>query len=217
MRPVAAAFACRQICRVNLHLLVTPLRRMHVLEVQRLLCAARAGCPPRDTPRRPRRKMLRRRAAASPSAVWYSSRKWPPQDSLRSSASRHISSANSKKSATRPAFSSDWFNSSPVPSTFTSRQNCSRSAGISSSACFRPVGGARHAAIFPQQLAQLAVEGIHRARALDFQQALGQAGDLLFPPRLNAGWPVSTFSSLAVASNRRWCWAGRNSRPPGPA
>ena len=52
-----------------------------------------------------------------------------------SSASRHISSPNSRKSATRPAFSSDWFSSAPWPGTRTSFQNSSRSAGIFSSAC----------------------------------------------------------------------------------
>ena len=53
------------------------------------------------------------------SGVWLSTRKWPPHDSDRCSASVHINSASSKKSATRPAFSSDWFSSSPVPSTRT--------------------------------------------------------------------------------------------------
>jgi hypothetical protein len=46
--------------------------------------------------------------SASPSSVWCSVRKWPPHDSSRVSASWHISSPNSKKSATRPAFSSVW-------------------------------------------------------------------------------------------------------------
>ena len=42
-----------------------------------------------------------------------------PQDSLRCSASLHINSPSSKKSATRPAFSRDWLNSSFEPSTRT--------------------------------------------------------------------------------------------------
>src|SRR5581483_5830426 len=42
---------------------------------------------------------------ASPSGVWYSTRKCPPHDSSRCRASMHINSASSKKSATRPAFS----------------------------------------------------------------------------------------------------------------
>ena len=54
---------------------------------------------------------------ASPSSVCISSRKWPPQLSLRSKASLHIKSPNSIKSATRPAFSSSGLNSSDVPGT----------------------------------------------------------------------------------------------------
>src|SRR5258708_205084 len=75
---------------------------------------------------------------ASPSGVWYSRRKCPPQDSLRSRASRHISSASSRKSATRPAFSSDWLIEASSPSTRTLRQYSSRRAGIFSSAVLRP-------------------------------------------------------------------------------
>ena len=50
----------------------------------------------------------------------------------------HISSPSSRKSATRPAFSSDWFIESAVPSTFTLRQKSSRSVRIRSIAFFRP-------------------------------------------------------------------------------
>ncbi len=46
----------------------------------------------------------------------------------------HISSANSRKSATRPAFSSAWLRVSFSPSTRTFFQNSSRMAGISASA-----------------------------------------------------------------------------------
>ncbi len=41
-----------------------------------------------------------------------------------------MSSPNSRKSAVRPAFSSCWLNSAPVPLTFTFFQNSSRMAGI---------------------------------------------------------------------------------------
>src|SRR5262249_52366171 len=75
--------------------------------------------------------------SASPSSVWYSSRKCPPQLSLRCSASLQSSSANSRKSATRPAFSSDWFIDVPSPSTRTFFQNSSRIAGISDNALSR--------------------------------------------------------------------------------
>ena len=50
----------------------------------------------------------------------------------------HISSPSSKKSATRPAFSSDWFRLSAVPSTFTLRQKSSLSVRIRSIAFLRP-------------------------------------------------------------------------------
>ena len=51
----------------------------------------------------------------------------------------HISSPSSKKSATRPAFSSDWLRLSAVPSTFTLRQKSSLAASrIRSIAFFRP-------------------------------------------------------------------------------
>ena len=50
----------------------------------------------------------------------------------------HISSPSSKKSATRPARSSDWLRLSAVPSTFTLRQKSSRSDRIRSMAFFRP-------------------------------------------------------------------------------
>src|SRR6266511_1729599 len=75
--------------------------------------------------------------SASPSSVWCSTRKWPPQLSSRCSASRHMSSANSRQSETRPAFSSDWLNVSFSPSTRTSAWNSARSGGISPSAFFR--------------------------------------------------------------------------------
>ena len=47
------------------------------------------------------------------------------------------SSPNSRKSATRPAFSSDWLSDSPSPSTRTFLWNSSRRAGISASAFSR--------------------------------------------------------------------------------
>ena len=77
-------------------------------------------------------------ALASPSSVWLSVRKWPPQLSVRCSASRHMSSASSRKSATRPAFSSDWFSVAAEPGTLTPLQNSRRSSGMRSSALRSP-------------------------------------------------------------------------------
>ena len=89
-------------------LLVAPLGEVDVLELERLLverrCVAHAGALPRGR----RRRSCSSSRSASPSSVWCSTRKWPPQLLLAVSASRHISSPNSRKSATRPAFSSDW-------------------------------------------------------------------------------------------------------------
>ena len=95
--------------------------------------APRAASAPGRRPRTPRRRRAgsaRRRAAPRPPASGTprgSGRRTTPRGS---SASRHISSPNSRKSATRPAFSSDWLSSSPLPGTLTSFQNSSRSAGI---------------------------------------------------------------------------------------
>ena len=50
----------------------------------------------------------------------------------------HISSPSSKKSATRPAFSSDWLRLSAVPSTLTLRQKSSRRVRIRSIAFLSP-------------------------------------------------------------------------------
>ena len=96
--------------------LVAPLGQVHVLERRAAPCAGAGRLPvARRTPRRRRRRTARRRAAPRRPSVWYSSRKWPPHDSSRCSASRHISSPSSRKSATRPAFSSAWFSSASLP------------------------------------------------------------------------------------------------------
>jgi len=60
-------------------------------------------CPPRGIPMPRRKNSVRHRARLRLPASGIP-RKWPPQDSLRSSASRHINSASSKKSATRRPF-----------------------------------------------------------------------------------------------------------------
>ena len=135
-RPAAPASGWRHTCRVRFITCSSawPAGRSRTRAVP---CGAPAACRRPRTPRPPRTRSARRRASPRRSA-WYSVRKCPPQDSSRSSASRHISSANSRKSATRPAFSSDWFSSSPVPSTFTSRQNSARSSGIRASAARSP-------------------------------------------------------------------------------
>ena len=119
---------------------------------------------------------------ASPSSVWCSSRRWQPADSSRSIASRHISSANSRKSATRPAYSRLWLSSSPSPSTRRSLQNSSRIARMSSIASRRPSASR----VIPQRssitCAEPAVEDARRGRAADRHQ--------LVDPLLVASRPV---------------------------
>ena len=60
---------------------------------------------------------------ASPSSVWCSVRKWPPQDSARSKASCAINVPISIKSATRNAFSNSVFKLSALPGMNTLLQN----------------------------------------------------------------------------------------------
>jgi len=75
---------------------------------------------------------------ASFSSVWYASLKWQPHDSLRARASTIIKSPNSRKSATRPAFSRLWLKSLSEPGTMTFFQNSSRNCWISFWAFKRP-------------------------------------------------------------------------------
>ena len=146
--------------------------------------------------------------SASPSSVWCSTRKCPPQLSSRWRASRTSSSPNSRKSATRPAFSSDWLNDSFSPSTRTSDQNSSRSAGISAERLVQALRAAGHAAVVPHDLAELAVEVVDRLRAVDREQPVHLVRDRRPRPRRNTGSSVETGSRAeqrreAVADRRR--------------
>ena len=117
-------------------------------------CAGPA-CRPRPRTPRPRRRRTRRRCrSASPSSVCDSARKCPPQDSRRTSASMHISSPSSKKSATRPARSSAWFSSSPVPSTLTSDQNSCLQLADLADRLAQALLGALHPAVVPHDVAR---------------------------------------------------------------
>ncbi len=191
---------------------------MDLLEVQRLLVQLR-GCVRRPCiPRRRRRQNSRRRATPRPRSVWLSSRKCPPQDSVRCSASRHINSPNSRKSATRPASSSDWLRLSPLPGTLTFCQNSSRNAGMLRNASFKPGVVARHAALVPHQQAQFAVETRDRALALDRQHLRSSSRDTSSSAFLNARMVVVYFLPLGASRDRPGsCTAARNSRRPAPA
>ena len=81
-----------------------------------------------------------------------------------------MSSPSSKKSATRPAFSSDWFSDSPSPSTFTSVQNSCAQLGDLLPRLGQALGGAGHAAVVPHRVAELAVEVVDRVVALDAEE-----------------------------------------------
>ena len=89
--------------------------RCDVLELERLLVQLGRRADAGELPRGRRRRSASSSRSASPSSVWCSTRKCPPQLSSRCSASRHSSSPNSRKSATRPAFSSDWLSDSSSP------------------------------------------------------------------------------------------------------
>ena len=111
--PGSVADRCRHTCRVNFidsssrsasPRRMPAARRGGAAATSRPACCQTATCANRASSR-----------SASPSGVWCSSRKWLPQDSSRASASRHISSPSSRKSATRPARSSAWLSSPPAP------------------------------------------------------------------------------------------------------
>ena len=90
----------------------------------------------------------------------------------------HISSANSRKSATRPARSRDWLKSSSLPRTRTSRQNCSRSSGIFCERFAQSFFVARHSAFLPEKKAELSVKRIERTGSIDFQELLDPGANI---------------------------------------
>jgi hypothetical protein len=133
-------------------------------------------------------------------------------------ASRHISSPSSKKSATRPAFSSELSSGCREPSTRTSASNSSRSAGISDSAFSSPAWVARHPAVVPQDLAELPVEPVHRPGALGREEPVEPVRDVRLG-LVNAGAVRCRPATRRACrrGSRRSCTAGRSSRRPGPA
>ena len=132
--------------------------------------AAPAASPRPRTPRRRRTRTRSSSRRASPSGVRLSARKCPPQDSVRCRASMHISSASSRKSATRPAFSSAWLRSAASPVTRTRAQNSSRSARTSPDRLAQPRVGALHSAVVPHDPAEPAVERVGGPVAVDGEQ-----------------------------------------------
>ena len=64
-------------------LLVAPLRRVHFVELERLLVQRRAAVPTPVNSQAATYEKFSSSRSASPSGVWLSSRKWPPHDSRR--------------------------------------------------------------------------------------------------------------------------------------
>ena len=128
-RPSPSRSVWRQTCSVEVRrsLTCSSARELHVLELSGSVCGSAAcragelpGCHVAEAvvvalaPRRPASGARRGSDRRS--------------DSSRSSASRHMSSPSSKKSATRPAFSRDWLSSSPSPRTAGRARTRSRSS-----------------------------------------------------------------------------------------
>ena len=180
-------------------------------------CAGSASRPRRSTPRPRRRRTGRRGAAPRRPRSGTRARKWPPHDSRRLSASMHISSPSSKKSATRPARSRDWFRLSAVPSTFTLRQKSSRSAADQVDRLLQAVLGALHAAVLPHDVAELAVVGVDAAGAVVAHEA-GRCGPApTAGPRRRPGGPPGSCRRDRRRGSRGSCSTARSSRRPGPA
>ena len=149
-------------------------------------CGAWACCPRRAHSHAATWANWSSSRSASPSSVWCSSRKWPPQDSSRSRASRTMSSPSSKKSATRPALSRRLVHG-PVaehphvlPELLAQRRDLGQrllEAGL--------VAG--HAAVVPHDLAELAVVVVDRLRAADRQEPLHPVVHVAPGPRRTPG------------------------------
>jgi hypothetical protein len=109
-----------------------------------------------------------------------------------------MSSPSSRKSATRPAFSRDWFRLAPSPSTVTFRQYSSRSAGIFWRAVSRPFrlrAIPQHShMILPSSLWK---ESTVRLPLIDSRRSTRAATSV--SAFLNSAWLVSTLSCLVVA------------------
>ena len=182
----------------------------------------RTGClaVARRTPRRRRGRSARRRAAPRrrPSGTPRGSGRRTTRS--RSSASRHISSPSSRKSATRPAFSSDWLSSSPPPGTLHVLPELLAQRG---DLLERRLRGPASLRAMPQSshmiLPSSRWNDVDRALALDRRAAAACAPSTVgLGAALTSAWSASTFSSLCVGqvvADR--CRAGRSSRRPGPA
>ena len=171
-RPASLLGSDGRMVRATLDSLVAPRLELDVLEGRAARRGGSGGLPSPVYSQAATWQKCSSSRAASPSAVWYSSRKWPPHDSRRSRASRQSSSPSSRKSATRPAFSSDWFTSLAVAQDADVLPELLAQRGDLLEGRLQALLVAGHAAVVPHDLAQLAVERVDRPPALDAQQRL---------------------------------------------
>ena len=137
MRPCRGRSAGAR-CGERCALLVAPLRRVHVFKFERLLVELRRRFPRREIPRprRTNKRVVARRLAIRRLILL-------PEVNRRrircAPAHRDTSVPPVRRNRRRaPPFRATGSAPRPMPVTLTSRQNCSRSAGISPSAVFRP-------------------------------------------------------------------------------
>ena len=186
---------------------------------ERLDVAARRLARARVLPGRDVAEAARRRAAPRRPASGTprgSGRRTTPRARARRGT---CSSPNSRKSATRPAFSSDWLSSSPLPGHAHVLPELLAQRGDLLRA---PSRGPRSLRAMPQcshmSWPSSRWNESTRALALDGEQPLDALARPPPRPRANSAWSSSTASSLVRRrGSRRSCTAGRSSRRPGPA
>ena len=149
-------------------ILVAPLRRVHVLERQRLL-VQRGFSDAAELPGRHVEKCSSSRSA-SPSGVWLSSRKWPPHDSRPVQRIERQQLGELQVVGDAAGVFEVLVQVVLGPGTETFCQNSSRSCGDLASARAAARVAARHPDVVPQSWPELAVECRGVLLALDRQQ-----------------------------------------------
>ena len=157
-RPGSSGPVCRQTWSVRFigarHLLVAPLRRAARTRSRAAPCAASGALAlARELPGRRRRQNSSSSRFASPSAVWCSSRKWPPHDSSRSQRVEAHQLGELQEVGDAAGLLERLVQlGAAARARCTFCQNSSRSSGISSQRLLQARVGARHAAVVPHQL-----------------------------------------------------------------
>ena len=138
--------------------------------------------------------------SASPSSVWCSTRKWPPQLSSRCSASRHEQLAELEEVGDAAGLLERLVERRRSPSTLHVGVELLAERGDLGERLLEGLLAARHAAVVPQHVAELAVEVVDRALAVDREEALASGRRPPPPPRGTRGRrsaPASSPSSGA--------------------